>query len=59
MKHWALGKDDKRAVLILISMAEKKIHIEVDKKAAITLNENITNEIINYTFEPNKSIKSV
>lgn len=53
MKHWALGKDDKRAVLILISMAEKKIHIEVDKKVAITLNENITNEIINYTLEPN------
>ena len=53
MKHWELKKDDKRAVLILISMAEKKIHIEVDKKAKASLNENIKNEIINYTLEPN------
>ena len=53
MKHWELGKDDKRAVLILISMTEKKIHIEVDKKARTSLNENIKNEIINYTLEPN------
>lgn len=53
MKHWELLKDDKRTVLILISMTEKKIHIEADEKAKASLNENIKNEIINYTLEPN------
>jgi uncharacterized protein len=52
MKHWNIGKEDKKGVLVVISIAEEKIHIEVDKKQQL-LNENITNEIINYTLEPN------
>lgn len=44
-------------VLLLISMAEKKIHIEVGNGINHALTHKISNEIINYTLMPNLKAK--
>ena len=44
-------------VLLVISMAEKKIHIEVGNGINHSLTHKISNEIINYTLMPNLKAK--
>lgn len=57
MKHWNIGKEDKKGVLVVISIAEEKIHMEVGTTVKNALSEKICNEIIEYTLKPNLKAK--
>ena len=57
MKHWETTKNDKKTVLVVISIAEEKVHIQIDERVRNALSEKIKNEIINYTLTPNLKAK--
>ena len=56
-RFWGIGQKDKNnGVLLVISMAEKKIRIEVGYGLEGALTDKISHEIINYTIMPNCQI---
>jgi len=53
-RYWQIGQKDKNnGVLLVISMEEKKIRIEVGYGLEGALTDKIAHEIINYTIKPN------
>lgn len=53
-RFWGIGQKDKNnGVLLVISMEEKKIRIEVGYGLEGALTDKISHEIINYTIKPN------
>lgn len=53
-RFWGIGQKDKNnGVLLVISMAERKIRIEVGYGLEGALTDKIAHEIINYTIKPN------
>ena len=53
-RHWQIGQKDKNnGVLLLISMDDKKIRIEVGYGLEGSLSDKISHEIIEYTIKPN------
>ena len=53
-RFWGIGQKDKNnGVLLVISMAERKIRIEVGYGLEGALTDKISHEIINYTIKPN------
>lgn len=53
-RYWQIGQKDKNnGVLLVISMDERKIRIEVGYGLEGALTDKIANEIINYTIKPN------
>jgi uncharacterized protein len=53
-RFWQIGQKDKNnGVLLVISMDEKKIRIEVGYGLEGALTDKIAHEIINYTIKPN------
>ena len=57
-RYWGIGEKEKNnGVLLVISMAEKKIRIEVGYGLEGALTDKISHEIINYTIMPNFKAK--
>ncbi len=53
-RFWGIGQKDKNnGVLLVVSMEEKKIRIEVGYGLEGVLTDKIAHEIINYTIKPN------
>ena len=53
-RYWQIGQKDKNnSVLLVISMDERKIRIEVGYGLEGALTDKIAHEIINYTIKPN------
>ena len=53
-RFWKIGQKDKNnGVLLVVSMEEKKIRIEVGYGLEGALTDKIAHEIINYTIKPN------
>ena len=53
-RFWQIGQKDKNnGVLLVVSMEEKKIRIEVGYGLEGALTDKIAHEIINYTIKPN------
>lgn len=53
-RYWQIGQKDKNnGVLLVISMDERKIRIEVGYGLEGALTDKIAHEIINYTIKPN------
>ncbi len=53
-RFWKIGQKDKNnGVLLVISMEDKKIRIEVGYGLEGALTDKISHEIINYTIKPN------
>lgn len=53
-RYWGIGQKDKNnGVLLVISMEEKKIRIEVGYGLEGALTDKISHEIVNYTIKPN------
>lgn len=53
-RYWQIGQKDKNnGVLLVISMDERKIRIEVGYGLEGVLTDKIAHEIINYTIKPN------
>ncbi len=53
-RYWGIGQKDKNnGVLLVISMEERKIRIEVGYGLEGALTDKIAHEIINYTIKPN------
>lgn len=53
-RFWSIGQKDKNnGVLLVISMEEKKVRIEVGYGLEGALTDKICHEIINYTIKPN------
>lgn len=53
-RHWGIGQKQKNnGVILLISMEERKIRIEVGYGLEGALTDKIAYEIINYTLKPN------
>lgn len=57
MKQMNKEEQKENRVLLVISMADKKINIEVGNGVNNALNHKISNEIINYTLMPNLKAK--
>lgn len=57
MKQMNKEEHKENRVLLVISMADKKINIEVGNGVNNALNHKISNEIINYTLMPNLKAK--
>lgn len=57
MKQMNKEEQKENRVLVIISMADKKINIEVGNGVNNALNHKISNEIINYTLMPNLKAK--
>ncbi|MDK2063944.1 TPM domain-containing protein [Aliarcobacter butzleri] len=53
-RFWAIGQKDKNnGVLLVVSMKEREIRIEVGYGLERALTDKISHEIINYTIKPN------
>jgi len=53
-RHWGIGQKDKNnGILLIISMNEKKIRIEVGYGLEGSLSDKMAHEIINYIIKPN------
>ncbi|RXJ65922.1 hypothetical protein CRV08_13905 [Halarcobacter ebronensis] len=53
-RHWGIGQKDKNnGVLLIVSMAEKKLRIEVGYGLEGALTDKISHEIIEYIIKPN------
>ena len=53
-RHWAIGQKDKNnGVLLIVSMAEKKIRIEVGYGLEGAIPDKTAHEIVNYIIKPN------
>ncbi len=53
-RFWKIGQKDKNnGILLVVSMEEKKIRIEVGYGLEGSLTDKIAHEIINYTIKPN------
>ena len=53
-RFWGIGQKDKNnGVLLVVSMEEKKVRIEVGYGLEGALTDKIAHEIINYTIKPN------
>lgn len=57
-QYWKIGegKEDK-SVLLLISMADKKVNIEIGNNVKHSLTDKISHEIIEFTIQPNFKAK--
>ena len=59
-RFWQIGQKDKNnGILLVISMEEKKMRIEVGYGLEGVLTDKISYEIINYTIKPNLKPRSM